>query len=191
MNINMLKKYAAPGDFVLLGGNGPLQRLVQYGQKILTSDNKPSLWSHVLLVYDSRLFVESTIKLYSIWRIDNGVQFSRYNDYAHVKRAVLVKPSLSILDRRVITQTAIRLESEGIPYPIVGLFSSLFVYYVLGRLGKKQNHINKHGLYCSAFIQDCYKPVGIDFTKEFGTYNTAPEHLWQWAINRGIERRTL
>lgn len=183
MNIEALRETARPGDIVLMGGNKPFQRLIQYGQKVLTEDGRPSLWSHALLVYDERLFLESTIKVHSIWRIDNGVQYNDFMEYKHVPRAVLIQPSLTDTERRAIVEKGVEIESRGVPYPVSGLFWSLLVYYVLGRFGRKKNYFNQNGLYCSAFIQDCYETVGIDFTEEYGERNTAPEHIWQWVGN--------
>lgn len=183
MNIEVLRKEAEPGDIVLIGGNNPFQQLIQYGQKVLTEDGSPSLWSHALLVYDKRLFLESTIRMHSIWRIDNGVQYSGFEEYSHAQRAVLIKPPLTNLQRQVIIKKGVELENSGIPYPVSGLFWSLFAYYITGRFGKKRNYFSHNGLYCSAFVQDCYDATRIDFTKEYGERNTAPEHIWQWAVS--------
>lgn len=188
MNLNVLRQYAQPGDFVLIGGNKPFQRLIQYGQRGLTEDGRPSLWSHVMLVYDKRLFIESTVRFHSIFRIDNGVQFSEFEDYRKAKRAVLVKPVLSCKERDDIIDRALELESEGVYYSVAGLFWSLAAYYILGRFGKRKNYFDQRGLYCSAFVQNCYSAVGIDFTDRFGVRNTAPEHLWQWAVRNKVNK---
>ena len=178
MKVRRLIEVADPGDIVLLGGEGLFQKAIRYGQKPVTG--KPSLWSHAVLVYDSRLFLESSVRFYSIFRIDNGIQFTKFGHYAKATPAVLLKPPLLHQTfRDMILRKGVELEERGVTYPVSDLVGTLFVFW-LSR-GRAANPLDSRGLYCSAFVQDCYAEAGIDFTEEYDTNNTAPEHIWQYA----------
>ena len=182
MDLKYYNTYAKRGDFLLFAQSGLISKLVRYGQSPLTKDGKPSLWSHAVLVYDKNVVIESTIEVHSIWRVDNGIQFTPITKYVHVEPCILVSFPLSTRQRTKVIQQALKLLQEGVTYPICGLIGSLVKYWLLrGMHGNPFQ--SKNSYYCTAFIQDCYLQVGIDFARSYSTAQTAPELVYQFVMS--------
>lgn len=186
MNLNMLRKLARPGDILFIdGGNGLVSTLIKYGQKKFTEDGSPSQWSHMALVYDSDLLIESTLRVTRWFGITNGITITSTSYYQNCNCSLALMP-LTKKQRDTVVKTALRLLEEGVSYPICGLVGSLLSYYVLG--GKFGNPLqSKRSLYCSAFVQECYLSIGMDFSEYYTSRNTPPQLIFNYLKYNNVE----
>jgi hypothetical protein len=184
------KRYARKGAVGLVGGTSWIHRAICEAQALVTPDKKPSLWAHAFLFTGKRVdgydwIAESdiTVKL-SQWEVVNGAQESRIDKYYGMEKALhcaVLDFGLSDSDADKVVQKAFEMIAKKIMYPISGLFGTFFAY--LFGTEKWRNLWNtKHALYCSAFVQEAYREVGIDFARDVATTNTGPEHLWQTKV---------
>ena len=170
-----------PGDIILLSNDGVLSFLIKNAQCIQTLDKKPSLWSHCVLVNDEHTIVESTLSVFyntGKFFIRNGVVYSSINKYKNTSNAVVIRLPLSNVERqRVLTKARI-LANSHIRYPILGLVGALLSYWVF----KWQSNPlqTKQALHCSAFIQECFSVVDVDFDKFYTARNISPELISQY-----------
>jgi hypothetical protein len=181
MNIELVREIALPMDIILTGTDRTLSlgHVIEYGQIPLTLDGKPSMWSHAMLYYNEALVLESTITLGWPWVFKNGVQFASLDSFAGVPRSKLVQLGLSPLQREKVLMEALRLYDEGKTYPIGGLFGSLLTYWVFQGMGSNPLQ-SKHSLYCSAYVQESYDVIQVDFDPRRTARNTAPELISQY-----------
>ncbi len=195
IDIKKLITIALPGDCVLTGTNGKLSigGLIQHGQRIQTTDGKPSLWKHVLMYIDPSTIAESTIDLEPYLptkkKMDNGPQYNNLKGIATEDYAALLHfMSLTDAQRQILTDKAQEIIWSGkYKYDITGLFGSLLTYYLFPWC--KSNPLStKYQLYCSAFISKILHSIDIDVDEQHTDRNTSPERIWQWAEKyNGIE----
>lgn len=190
MNITKLQKYAHPMDIILIGGGNLLSFLICNGQRPQTVDGKPSLWSHSMFYWSEDTVIESTMDFtpYPVRKLDNGVQFNYLENYADSPRGMLLHFYWTDVQRDILMIRADKLRMQGITYPLLGLVGSLLSYWVFPW---KSNPLqSKHSLYCSAFVQEVYGAMGIDFDTKHTARNTSPEKISQFWM-QGLRRYDL
>jgi len=183
MNLEQLRELAKPADIILTGGDGWLSKLIGFGQRTQTIDGKLSRWSHVMLYIDKAAVVESTMdfKPYpntstNPKRLDNGVQYNYLENHKDIPLAMLIQFPFTDEQRIAILNKAREIYNRGTTYPILGLIGSLLSY----RFGWKSNPLqSKNSLYCSAFVQEAYSVIPIDFDPNHTARNTSPELISQ------------
>jgi hypothetical protein len=183
MQLEKLRRYAKPGDIVLTGGSGFLSKLIKYAQRGLTIGLGPSRWSHVLIYVDSDIIAESTIDTEPFRttkkRLDNGVQYNYLKCYKDTKDGMLLHFDLTETERIKLLAKADAMIACGYRYSILGLFGSLLAYYIFPWM--KSNPLGlRRSLYCSAFVQEVYKSIDIDFDPKRTSRNTSPESISQF-----------
>jgi hypothetical protein len=212
MNLDTLRQQGEPGDIILVRGSGWLSRLICEGQRPLTKYHDPSLWSHVALFLDPETIAESTIDFEPFGayteppshteptpespvdpdyrpphpdRLNNGAQYNYLTTLKGKEMGMLLKFPLTDEQRVRVMQKADDLIKERNYYNITGLIGALLSYTILRRLGIGQHNLFtlKDTLFCSDFVQSCYTEVGIDFTADFASSNTAPEHIAQFEMD--------
>ncbi len=181
--INFIQENAYAMDMLFLGADDFIGNLIRKAQDTQTPDHKPSRWSHVAMVWDRNLIIESTIGFEPYvgtgrkW--DNGVQFYplRERIKASGDEVALVHLPLHYTQIMGARAEAERLFEQGIKYPILGLLGSLFAYKFF-----PQWHINpldnpKTKLYCSAFVVEVYSGA-TKLNTDYYVDNISPQILW-------------
>lgn len=186
MNIAKIRRLASPGDIILIRGNNLLSYLIRYAQKVQTLDGKPSLWNHCMIYIANNTVAESTIDFKPYTRgMDNGVQYNYLDNHADAHRAMLLHFPWSDLMREMILEQVGKFIRQGLTYPISGLLGSLLSFWIFPWASNPLQ--SKHSLYCSAFMQECYIPTGIDFDPKHTSRNTSPEMISQYKMI-GLEK---
>lgn len=187
MNIEKIISYAKPMDPILLGSGDLLSYLIRYAQKPQTLDGKPSLHSHGMLFWSFDTVIESTMDFtpYPTRKLDNGVQFNYLKNHADAPMAMLMHFPWTDAEREILKREALRLKAEGISYSVSGLLGSLLSYWIFPWASNPLQ--SKHSLNCSAFIQECCVPMGIDFDPKHTARNTSPEMISQYEME-GLEK---
>ena len=191
-----------PGIIGIVGTKGTIGMAIREAQKAVTSDGKPSLWSHCFIFGDLRLdrrgpnggkskspyLFESDLKV-NLFKpqLRNGAQENWIGKHCRedVENAAAIDFGLSEDQKDNILATALQLVDEQVLYPIHELLGTWWAI-----IAKKQwlpNPIDDpHAMYCSAFIRYCYKEAGRDFIgPEISVSNTTPEDIGQAGIKAG------
>lgn len=182
-----------PADIILYGfRNSFISKLICFGQSIQTKDKKPSLWSHCAFAVDKETIIESTLdfrKFKDGHRLHNGVRYAKADIYADATEVMLMRLPISDKQRYKILEVADSKEKANITYPVLGLFGSLFSFWLIKW---KSNPLqSKRSLYCSAFIQECVQEVlpDIDFDLQHTARNTSPEIISQFELPGLLKHR--
>ncbi len=188
-----------PGLVGIVGAKGTLGMAVREAQKVVTTDGKPSLWSHCFIIGDLRFdrrgpggskskssyIFESDLKV-NLFKpqIRNGAQENWIGKWCRedVENAAVIDFGLTEDQKDKILATALQLVDEQVLYPIHELLGTWWAI-----ITKKQwlpNPVDSsNAMYCSAFTRYCYKEAGRDFIgAEISVSNTTPEDVAQAGI---------
>lgn len=192
-----------PGAIGIVGAKDSVGLAVREGQKLLTLDGKPSLWSHCFLLgdlrFDRRGANDSIVKSPYIFESDiilklfklllrNGAQENWIGKWCQekIENIGLIDFGLNADETKMVLATALQLVDEQVLYPIHELLGTWWAIVT-----KKQwlpNPLDDpHAMYCSSFVRYCYKEVGRDFLDQgISVSNTTPEHIAQAGIKAGM-----
>jgi hypothetical protein len=191
-----------PGIIGIIGTQGTIGMAIREAQSAVTTDGKPSLWSHCFIFGDLRLdrrgpnggktkspyLFESDLKV-NLFKpqLRNGAQENWIGKHCRedVENAAVIDFGLSEDQRDNILATALQLVDEQVLYPIHELLGTWWAIIM-----KKQwlpNPVDDpHAMYCSAFTRYCYKEAGKDFIgSDVSVSNTTPEDIAQAGIKAG------
>ncbi len=183
--INFIQETAYEMDILFLGADGFIGNLIRKAQDTQTPDHKPSRWSHVAMVWDRNLIIESTIGFEPYvgtgrkW--DNGVQFYplRERVKASGDEVALVHLPLHYTQIMGAQAEAERLFEQGIKYPILGLLGSFFAYKFFPQWHSNPLDNSKTKLYCSAFVAKAYScATNLLTNTKYDIDNISPQILW-------------
>ena len=177
---------AGPGTVVLVTTTSWIHGLVRAGQSTITQDGKPSRWGHVFLIGHPRKDEETRIYESDIYftrsGLKNGAQENTLSKYGDDRKNV----AFCVMDFRltpeetdkIITRAQQKIE-EGIQYPVLELFGSLWAY--LTKTFREPNPLDlKRASYCSAFVNNCFDGVELIIPKaSVHPSNVSPEHIFQ------------
>lgn len=192
-----------PGVIGIVGAKDSVSLAVREGQKQLTKDGKPSIWSHCFLLgelrYDRRgpnktivkspYLLESDIilKLFKL-QLRNGAQENWIGKWCQekIENAGVINFGLNADETKMVLATALQLVDEQVVYPIHELLGTWWAIVT-----KKQwlpNPLDDpHAMYCSSFARYCYQEAGRDFLDPaISVSNTTPEHIAQAGIKAGV-----
>jgi hypothetical protein len=188
-----------PGIIGIIGTQGTIGMAIREAQSAVTTDGKPSLWSHCFIFGDLRLdrrgpnggktkspyLFESDLKV-NLFKpqLRNGAQENWIGKHCRedVENAAVIDFGLSEDQRDNILATALQLVDEQVLYPIHELLGTWWAIIM-----KKQwlpNPVDDpHAMYCSAFTR---KEAGKDFIgSDVSVSNTTPEDIAQAGIKAG------
>jgi hypothetical protein len=186
----------ARGRVALVGATDFVSEAVRAGQKTLTRDGKPSLWSHVFIMGEVRpdrrgpgasmgrspYIFESDLQIEpQRLQLRNGVQENWIGKWCHdlVEHSAVLDLSLTEHEQDIVLGTALQLCDEQIQYPILELVGT-WLAIVTRRLWAANPFDDPHAMYCSSFVRHCYREAGRDFLDQnISVSNTAPEHIAQ------------
>ena len=191
-----------PGAIGVVGTKHTLGMAIREAQKKITTDGRPSLWSHCFIFGDMRLdrrgpagkmsrspyIFESDLKVDAFKpQLRNGAQENWIGKYCRVNvgNAAVIDFELSETQRDGILGSALQLVDEQVLYPIHELLGTWWAI-----ITNKEWLLNPvddpHAMYCSAFVRHCYKEAGADFlSRKINVSNTTPEHIAQAGIKAG------
>lgn len=188
------------GAIAIVGATDPISMAVREGQRLLTRDKKPSLWSHSVIMGDLRYdrrgdddaitqspyIFESDLELsQSLLQLRNGAQESWIGKWSKVgvDHAAVIDFGLTEEQTNMVLATALKLVGEQVLYPVQELIGT-WLAIVLKKEWQKNPLKDPHAMYCSNFVRYCYREAGADFMDEtIHLSNTAPEHIVQAAVN--------
>ena len=188
-----------PGIIGIVGTKDTIGIAIREGQRAVTVDKKPSLWSHCFILGDLRLdrrgpnstkskspyIFESDLKINLLkGQLRNGAQENWIGKWCRkeVENAAVIDFGLLEDQRDGILATALQLVDEQVLYPIHELLGTWWA--IITRKQWLPNPVdNPHAMYCSAFTRFCYKEAGRDFIgPEVSVSNTTPEDIAQAGI---------
>jgi hypothetical protein len=182
----------------LVGTHDFVGMAVRHGQRKLTANGEPSLWSHVFIMGDIRpdrrgpggttgrsvYIFESDLHVdpgkTQLW---NGAQENWVGKWCSelADHAAILDFSLTEEEKDAVLGTALQLRDEQIKYPLLELVGTWWAI-IMQRLWAPNPFDEPHAMYCSAFVRYCYRAGGRDFLgEEVAMSNTAPEHIAQSA----------
>lgn len=191
--LSFFKTNYLPGRICLIGANNPVGWLIRNGQAKLTTDKKPSKWSHAFLMGDQRddgrtdgsiyIFESDLHVSVTEWQVINGPQESRLVKWCddHVEYATVLGIDLSVPQQKTVVRKALELiGDDNMKYPVAELFGTLWAI-LAGKLSKKNIFDDKYAVQCATFVRLCYQAIGKDIltgnTTELS--NTSPEKIYQ------------
>ena len=184
------------GRMALVGATDFVSEAVRAGQKKLTPDGKPSLWSHVFIMGEVRpdrrgpsgtmgrspYIFESDLQIQpQRVQLRNGAQENWVGKWCHdlVEHGAVLDLDLNEHEQDIVLGTALQLCDEQIQYPILELVGT-WLAIVTRRLWAANPFDDPHAMYCSSFVRHCYREAGRDFLgQDISVSNTAPEHIAQ------------
>jgi hypothetical protein len=205
LNPKLLEFFAShyrPGIIGIVGAKDIIGIAIREGQRAVTVDKKPSLWSHCFILGDLRLdrrgpgstkskspyIFESDLKINLLkGQLRNGAQENWIGKWCRkeVENAAVIDFGLLEDQRDGILATALQLVDEQVLYPIHELLGTWWA--IITRKQWLPNPVDDpHAMYCSAFTRFCYKEAGRDFIgPEVSVSNTTPEDIAQAGIKAG------
>jgi hypothetical protein len=202
LNPKLLEFFAShyrPGIIGIVGAKDIIGIAIREGQRAVTVDKKPSLWSHCFILGDLRLdrrgpnstrskspyIFESDLKINLLkGQLRNGAQENWIGKWCRkeVENAAVIDFGLLEDQKENILATALQLVDEQVLYPIHELLGTWWA--IITRKQWLPNPVDDpHAMYCSAFTRFCYKEAGRDFIgPEVSVSNTTPEDIAQAGI---------
>ncbi len=191
-----------PGLIGLVGATDPVSRAIREAQKPLTTDGKPSFWSHCFVLgelrpdlhgpgrtlHKSPYIFESDISGDAAHlRLHDGAQENWVGKWCRnlVDRAAIIDFRPSRKQRELIFATALQLVNEQLLYPVGGLVGT-WLAIATRKQWLPNPYRDQHAMFCSTFVRHCYKEAGCDFIKtRVSMYNTTPEDIARAGIAAG------
>ena len=200
--INFFTANYKPGIIGIIGTTDPIGLAIREGQRLLTKDKKPSLWSHCFILGDLRLdrrgpgntkstspyIFESDFEI-NLFKphLRNGAQENWIGKWCKetTENAAVIDLDLSQDEKDDILSTALQLSDDQVLYSIRELFAT-WVAIINMKQWLPNPLEDPHAMYCSAYVRYCYRQAGKDFIgKEVNLSNTTLEDIAQPAINLG------
>ncbi len=188
-NQAFLERHARPGRIGLAGGGHLLERIIRKAQRHIVPSGTSSDWSHAFLFSGRRAdghqwVLESDLDIVRK-HVRFGVQENRMAKYFKPK----AYPLLAVLDlgltpeqTRGVLAGGLELLSTRAPYSVRELAGTLLAMRH-PRLRERQNLLAREGsLYCSAFVQHCFRRIGIDLAPGLSEKNTTPQDIAVTAV---------
>jgi len=188
-NAEFLELHGAPGRIGLAGGELLIERAIRRVQRHLRDDRSPSPWSHVFIIGPRRedgfrWILESDLEIHRR-QIRLGVQenrISKYHDEQAFANLAVLDVGLDAEATRRVLAAALELMAGRARYSLSELVGTLLALRH-PRLRGKDNLLAKEGaVFCSAFVQHCFRAAGIDFAPGVTLKNCTPEHIATTAV---------
>jgi hypothetical protein len=183
-NQNLFDMFAKPGVVGLAGGAHFIDRTIRKVQRHWRADAPRSLYSHAFICSGVRgdghhWVLESDLEIRTK-QIRLGVQENRAAKYF----SALDYPNLALLDFQLDTAqttsvitSALDLLAGAATYSLRELLGTLIALQ-RPTLRAKENLLSREGaVFCSAMVQHCFHPIGIEFSAGVSIKNTTPEDI--------------
>ncbi len=183
-NQNLFEMFAKPGVVGLAGGAHFIDRTIRKVQRHWRADAPRSLYSHAFICSGVRCdgqhwLLESDLEIRTK-QIRLGVQENRATKYFSAQEY----PNLALLDFQLspeqttqVMTSALDLLSGAATYSLRELLGTLIALQ-RPTLRAKENLLSRDGaVFCSAMVQHCFQPIGIEFSPGVSVKNTTPEDI--------------
>jgi len=185
-----------PGLIAVVGTNDAIGLAIREAQKEITTDKKPSLWSHCFILGEMRFDLNGTnnTKMKSPYifesdlhvnlfepQVRNGAQENWIGKWCsdEVENAALIDFQISADKTDTVLATALQLVDEQVLYSIKDLIGTWLAVTTLKQWLPNPLH-DEHAMYCSAFVRWCYQQSEVDFIDNaIDVFNTTPEDVAQ------------
>jgi uncharacterized protein YfaT (DUF1175 family) len=192
--IRFFTEHYKVGAVGLVGTKDALGLAIREAQSLITSDGKPSRWSHCFILGELRpdkrgpgntttkspYIFESDLKVKIFEpQLRNGAQENWIGKWCtdHVEYAAVIDFGLLADEVESVLAAALQLVDEQVLYPIQELIGT-WLAIVTNRQWKENPLNDPHAMYCSAFVRYCYKDAARDFLgSDISISNTTPEDI--------------
>jgi hypothetical protein len=186
-------QHYAPGRVGLVGATDAVGTLIRGGQKHLTSDGRPSRWSHAFVLGERRddgrtdgsiYIYESDLQVsVTDWQVKNGVMESRLVKWCRddIEHACVLGMAVSEEKCSQLLRQALEYayDDRRLRYPVGELFGTLWAI-ITRRLSKRNIFDDRYALQCSTFVRMCYQQIDADpLTTDVDLSHTSPEALYR------------
>ena len=180
-------KHAKPGRIGLFHLDFPPAKLLDWGQKELTPDHRPSRWVHGFLFIETRdgdaWIAESdrNIPLPGFRHKLNGPQTKSIRKWAivAVDEAVVLDSRMTEEQYLVARRRVDELMYEHYSYSLLALAGTWAAirHHNLAHHSLLHRH---YAMHCSQFVRECLRAAGADFLcGDVSAENTVPELIYQ------------
>jgi len=161
--------------------------LINWGQKRLTKDGKPSPWVHAFMFIESRDGVpwiaesDASVPWLGASKPVDGPQINSVVKWsgASVDRAVVLESPMSEEQYRIARARAEQLTHEHYHYSLIAL-AGTWIAVLKNNLQHRSILHRAKGIHCGEFVRACMSAAGADFLDDHVSLeNTAPELIYQ------------
>lgn len=204
-NAEFFERHAAPGRVALVAGVSLIDRALAHAQHLSVPDQPHGGWTHAFLLQGRRLdgshwVIESDLQLHRR-HIQLGVQENRIAKYHNDAEYPAVAVLDFGLDEPAMAQVfgeALSLVADHTRYSIRELFGTLLALRKPELRGQANVLARERSIFCSAFVQHCFRKAGADLLPGVETKNTTPEDLahspvcqTRWLLQREVSESRL
>ena len=199
-NAEFFERHAAPGRVGLVCGATLLDRAIVRAQVGPGDDATAPGWSHAFLLQGRRLdglhwVIESDLEIHRR-HVRLGVQENRLSKFCtdtDYPRVAVMDVGLSAAGLEALFKAALGLLADRTRYSIRELFGTLLAIRRPELRGEENRLSRDRSLFCSAFVQHCYREAGLDLMPGVETKNTTPTDLacspacqTLWVLERSV-----
>lgn len=183
-NSDFFELHAAPGRIGLVCGCSLVDRAITRAQRSLDSSEDTRGWSHAFLLQGRRLdgvhwVIESDLEIHRR-HLRLGVQENRLTKFlgdSDYPRVAVMDVGLSESQAEAVFAAGLGLVADRTRYSIRELFGTLLAVRKPELRSQANRLARKRSLFCSAFVQHCFRQAGIDLMPGVDTKNTTPNDL--------------
>ena len=193
-NKEFIEQYATPGCIGLIGADTPIDNSIKKMQKYITADGKQSLWSHAFIFSDKRRdghwwLIESDLEFHRK-QMKLGVMENRaekYFDEKHFPNIAILDFGLNETQQNAVIGEGLNLVHAKTQYSIREVFGVLYAFLNKKDRSKENKLAQENSLFCSAFVQHCYKTIDLVFSPNISEKHLAPQDI----VNTKIPHKLL
>jgi hypothetical protein len=176
------QRHARPGRIGLFHLDYAPASLINWGQKRLTADGKPSPWVHCFMFIDERNGVpwiaesDLSLPIPGLRKMVDGPQVAPVTKWQRlIDRALIVDPQMTSEQFTRAKSQAARLAQSGLHYSLINLVGA-WVAIQRGDLSHRSVFHRRRAMHCGHFVRVCLREAGIDpWGARVLDENTAPE----------------
>jgi hypothetical protein len=184
-NEAFLARFAKPGCIGLTGGRTIIDKAITRAQKRLHADHSHAAWAHAFVFqgtrWDGRHWViESDIDLHRK-HLRMGVQenpIDKYHDEVHFESLAVLDFGLDEAQTKKVLAQGLEMVATRATYSLRELVGMYMALKKPSKRDGKENVLSKdRSVFCSAFVQTLFHPVGITFVEGVSAKLTTPEDI--------------
>jgi hypothetical protein len=180
-------EHGKPGRIALVHFDFAPAKLINWGQKKLTPDGKPSRWTHAFFFIEPRegipWIAESDVRLPlpGFHNRSDGPQINSSRKWSStiIDGAVILDPGLNSEQYKKVRAHADYLLTCGFKYGLVAL-AGTWIAILKHDLSHRSIFHRNSRMHCSQFVRECLKAAGVDpWGDKIASFNLSPEALYQ------------
>ncbi len=183
-NTEFFERHAAPGRIGLVCGSSLVDHAITRAQRSLDTDAGSRGWSHAFLLQGRRMdgvhwVIESDLEIHRR-HLRLGVQENRVTKFCgdgDYPRVAVLDVGLTESQAQAVLAAGLGLVADRTRYSIRELFGTLLAVQKPELRSQANRLARKRSLFCSAFVQHCFRQAGLDLMPGVDTKNTTPNDL--------------